>query len=348
MDLKGREFLSTERPVLTVVIDTEEEFDWSMPFKREGHTTEFHKHQACLQAIFDKNQIVPTYVVDYPVAACRGSVRLFQDLSRRGLAEIGVHCHPWVTPPFSERLDAFNSYHGNLPAELECAKILATREIVADQFGFAPKVFKAGRYGIGPRTFGILSELEFEADCSVVPVTSFRADGGPSFGDVPTQPCVIAQEKRLFEFPLTVGFIGSARQIGPRLANMYNSDFAHQVRLPGLLSRLALLRRVRLSPENASLEDAKRLVQLLVSRGDYYFSVSFHSSCIVPGCTEYVKNEEELEKFLNWLDSFFEFFLSDMNGRSSNIDRLAMEFGEMPAGSWLLAHQFKNSRSSVA
>lgn len=321
--MKGSAFLELEQPVLSIVVDTEEEFDWSAPFRREGHTTLFHKHQARLQRILDKHQAVPTYVIDYPVATCPASIAMFSDLHARGLAEIGVHCHPWVTPPFDERLSAANSYHGNLPPALEHAKIKISRDQIADRLGLNPTVFKAGRYGIGPQTIDTLIDLGFKADCSVVPYTSFQADGGPVFDDVPTQPFMIAGKGGFLEFPLSVGFVGAGGRFGPALAGLYDNAAARLLRVPGILSRLDLLRRVRVSPENVSLADARRLIRTRSRAGDRYFSVAFHSSCMVPGCTSYVRNDEELDRFLDWLDGLFAFFTGELEGRITTIDRLS-------------------------
>ena len=45
-----------------------------------------------------------------------------------------------------------NSYHCNLPPELERAKIEALTEAIEAGFGARPTIFKAGRYGFGPNT----------------------------------------------------------------------------------------------------------------------------------------------------------------------------------------------------
>ena len=58
-------------PVLLVVVDAEEEFDWSGPFTRDHHSVRSMAAQGPMHRIFEKYDIRPTYVVDYPVASQR-------------------------------------------------------------------------------------------------------------------------------------------------------------------------------------------------------------------------------------------------------------------------------------
>ena len=56
-------------PLLQIVVDTEEEFDWSKPFNRESTAVRNLAHQEKAQRIFDRLGVKPTYVVDYAVAS---------------------------------------------------------------------------------------------------------------------------------------------------------------------------------------------------------------------------------------------------------------------------------------
>src|SRR3546814_7282533 len=55
-------------PLLLVVIDTEEEFDWHLPHSRDNTSVSALAAQGPAQQFFARHDIVPTYVVDYPVA----------------------------------------------------------------------------------------------------------------------------------------------------------------------------------------------------------------------------------------------------------------------------------------
>ena len=56
------------RPVLVVVIHTEEEFDWDKPHDRNATSVAHMRHIHRAQEVFDAFGIVPNYVIDYPIA----------------------------------------------------------------------------------------------------------------------------------------------------------------------------------------------------------------------------------------------------------------------------------------
>jgi hypothetical protein len=173
--------LPVQSPLLMVVIDTEEEFDWSRPHSRAATGVSHIAHQHRGQRIFDRFALRPTYVVDYPVASQATAYPLLRDWLGDGRCQIGTHLHPWVNPPFDETVSAYNSYPGNLPAALEQEKLARLTEVIEANFGARPTVYRAGRYGVGPATAGILARLGYQIDMSVMPRTDFRADGGPDF-----------------------------------------------------------------------------------------------------------------------------------------------------------------------
>jgi hypothetical protein len=146
-------------PVLTVVIDTEEEFDWHQPFDRKNTSVDAMEHIGRAQEVFDEFEIRPTYVVDYPVASQKTGYTLLREFVSSGRATIGAHLHPWVSPPHEEDVSSFNSYPGNLSAQLEEAKLTLLTDQITDTFGARPTIYKAGRYGLGPNTGEILSKL---------------------------------------------------------------------------------------------------------------------------------------------------------------------------------------------
>ena len=93
--------MATDRiPTLFVVVDTEAEFDWAKPFRRDLNTVEAADHLGRGQAVFDRYGLKPLYVVDYPIATNPKSVARIRDILERGACEIGAHLHPWTTPPY--------------------------------------------------------------------------------------------------------------------------------------------------------------------------------------------------------------------------------------------------------
>ena len=323
--------LALDKPVLLVVIDTEEEFDWSRPFDRESRGTHSIPAQDRAHAIFDQFGLVPTYVIDYPVASSPAAACYLRGLVDAGRAEFGTHCHPWVTPPYSETVSVFNSFHGNLPPEVEEAKIRSSTEAVSQAFGRPPRIFKAGRYGVGPNTFGILRDLGYTVDCSFVPHTSFAAEGGPSFHGSPDRPFFTDSSRSLLEVPLTVGVSGHFHRLGRSRPIFFDHPLSRRYRLPGIGSRLGLLERARLSPEGFDLETQKRLLRSMARQGVKVFTLTYHSPTLQPGNTPYVRTVEDLNAFLRNISRLLTFFQDELGGRFSTLSEIERKARSQPS-----------------
>jgi hypothetical protein len=299
------------------VIDTEEEFDWSRPHARESTRVTAIAAQGRAQEIFARHAITPTYVVDYPVASSPAAVEALRQFADPGHCRIGAHVHPWVNPPDTEPVNAYNSYPGNLPAELERKKLETLTAAITKGFGNRPVIYKAGRYGVGPATAQILEELGYLIDVSVVPFTSFAGDGGPDFSTASFHPSWFGSKGDLLEIPLSCGFCGLLRSLGPAVFPRLSSDLGMRLRLPGIAARSGLLERIRLTPEGIGLAENIRLARSLYEQGCRIFSFTYHSPSLVPGMTPYVRSERQLSTFLRTMDHFFTFFRNELDGRPS-------------------------------
>jgi len=309
-------------PELLIVVDTEEEFDWTGPFSRDAVATRSIPAQARAHRLYDRLGIVPTYVIDYPVATDPAAAAFLRGLSEAGQAEIGAHLHPWVTPPHLEEVSRRNSYQCNLPPELERAKIEALTAAIEAAFGARPTAFKAGRHGFGPATARALAELGYRVDCSQLPHTDLSADDGPDFRGLPAEPYWLDEGRGLLEVPVTIGFFGAAAAAGPRLGRLFDSPAAARLRLPGLLARSGLVARSRLTPEGVSAEEQCRLIEALVRRGQRTLSLVYHSPSLEPGHTPYVRTEAELDAFLETLERVLLFFRDRIGGRFTTLSRV--------------------------
>ena len=303
------------RPTLVVVVDTEEEFDWNAPFDPASTSVENIAHQHLAQDAFDAHGVVPTYVMDYPVASTPASVAVLGSFLEAGRCEIGAHLHPWVNPPAEEEVNTFHSYACNLPGDLMRRKLEVLTETITASFGQRPRVYKAGRYGVGPETPAVLRDLGYEADTSVVPHTEFGGDGGPDFRGLPDQPFITSSG--MLEVPLSVGFAGWAASAGPLLYGLL--DRARRFRAPGVAARLGALERLRLSPEGHSLDDMMRQTRAGLSRGQQYFVLTYHSSSLMPGGSPYARTLQDRDELLGTLTDYLGFFESLPRATTSTI-----------------------------
>jgi len=313
-----------ERPVLLVVVDTEEEFAWDRPFDRASTgTTSIAGQPLMHERVFDKFGIVPTYVCDYPVATTAASVAVLRRLMEEGRCEIGTHLHPWVSPPHQEQVTTFNSYAGNLPPELEYEKLRVLTAAITDNFGRAPATFKAGRYGLGPQTAESIAALGYTIDASVVPYTAFTDDGGPDFRGYREHPYWFkAGGRELLELPATTGYAGWLRTLGPQLRAMAQAPLGRSLRMGGILARSRAVERIRLTPEGASCDDMRRLTGALHAGGCQVFSLTYHSPSMVAGHTPYVRDAAGLERFIATVHDYCAWFRDEIGGQFMGLSQL--------------------------
>src|SRR6185437_14797095 len=197
-----------DTPLVVTTVDAEEAFDWSRPLSRDSRDVSSMREQFRAHRIFERYGIVPTYLVTYPVMTQEDGFLPLQELAASQSCVIGTQLHPWVTPPFEEQVSPFNSFAGNLPRRLEFEKLKILTEAIQDRFAMAPTVYRAGRYGIGPNTAGVLLELGYRVDTSIVPEQNYGHEGGPDFLGASVAPYWLDRSARLLELPLTSGYIG--------------------------------------------------------------------------------------------------------------------------------------------
>ena len=128
----------------TVFVDTEEEFDWSQPLRRENRATAAMRALPEVHTLFAAHGVPATYMVDHPVATCPMSIDILRELLGDGRSAIGTQLHPWVNPPFDEIVVPRNSFVGNLPRALEAAKLAVLTGEIASGFGRGAGMVRRG------------------------------------------------------------------------------------------------------------------------------------------------------------------------------------------------------------
>ena len=230
-----------------------------------------------------------------------------------GRAVIGAHLHPWVTPPHTEEVTPQNSYPGNLPRGLEAEKLAVLTQKIDQSFGQRPTIYKAGRYGKGPHTHGILEEQGYEIDISPSPTLDSSEDGGPDYTRHGTTPYLFGERRRLLCLPNTGAFVGHFYGMAPAIYPILNQPALRWARLPGIAARLGALECIRLTPEGFTLAEMMRLTNALMARGLRSLVRSFHSPSVCPGFTPYVRDAADLKAFLDKLKRYYDFFGETLN-----------------------------------
>ncbi|MEE2917075.1 MAG: WalW protein [Pseudomonadota bacterium] len=281
----GRRFL--------VTVDVEEEFDWSRPFSGAARQVAAVAALPAWHVAMRDRGVAPVYVVDHPVATDPAAAALIAPLLTDG-SEAGAQLHPWVNPPQVEVPGELASFAGNLPESVEAAKIDELFGALTAAFGRAPRLYRAGRYGLGPATLRLLAGRGIAVDASMRARFDYRDHGGPDFTGV--DGAAFRTVDGVIELPLSVVYTGLLHRAGRWL-----HPVATRVsRGGGVLARTGLLSRVPLTPEGTPLPDAVRAIRRAARDGARLLQLAFHSPSLVPGNTPYVRDAADLAHFHRW------------------------------------------------
>jgi hypothetical protein len=124
--------------------------------------------------------------------------------------------------------------------------------------------------------------------------------------------------------PLTVGYSGALGAFGRRVNGFVDAPLARGLRLPGILSRLGLMERARLSPEGFDAATQCRLLRAMVAQGQQVFTLSYHSPSLAPGHTPYVRDAAGLEGFLGRIEAVLRCFRDELGGAFTTLAALDM------------------------
>ncbi len=279
-----------------VTVDVEEEFDWSAPLDRMQRATTALSALPDAHRRFAGRGVAPVYLIDHPVATDPAAAPMLREMLADGRSAIGAQLHGWVNPPFDEPDAAAASYPGMLPEGQEAAKLDVLTAAIVTATGARPLAYRAGRYGIGPRTLRLLATRGYRVDSSMRSGYDYAGQGGPDFTAV--GPHAFRREDML-ELPLTTVFTGAARAGGARL----HRGLGRYGR--GAFARAGLLQRVALTPEDMPVAAAIAAIDRATADGVRLLTLSFHSPSLVPGHTPYVRDSADLAAFHDWWDRVF-------------------------------------------
>ncbi|MBX2879333.1 MAG: polysaccharide deacetylase family protein [Granulosicoccus sp.] len=295
------------RPVFITTVDTEEEWDWSGDFPRPPFST---KNIQCLPEFQDFCQriaIRPTYFVDHAVIEKPENQAILARYFSADTCDIGAHLHPWCTPPIDEEICDKNSHAVNLDLTLFRRKMVELTDGLAAAFGRHPTSFRSGRWGLNGKMLQVLAELGYKIDSSVRPYysdTAFSYDGAmtvpywPSFGNV-LEP---GEQREILEIPATSGYNHPNFESLDNWGRKLRREPIRRLKIVGILSKLGWFNKIALTPEDQTLKEMCRSIDVAVKRRDPVLNLFFHSSDLMPGNTEYVKTEADKVAFYDRIE----------------------------------------------
>lgn len=292
-----------------ITVDTEEEWDWSSGYPTGPTRTTNIRHLPDFQTAYERHNAAVTYFVNHAVLTDPTARDVILEISRRPRVEIGMHIHPWNTPPLQpvKKVPTRDSFLHNLPPELAIAKLNAVYEAFRD-CGLTPISFRGGRYSTGPLIQNWLRERGFIADSSVLPFTRWVDDGAPDYSNRGPQPHRLPGSPPLWELPLSLAFTRRPFELWNRVLAKAEKPPFRYLRIVGVLQKLGVFRKSWLNFENPFWEGMCALVGSLRRAKVPYLCFTVHSSSLVPGGSPYATCPADVERLfgrlndsLNWL-----------------------------------------------
>jgi hypothetical protein len=300
---------------LIVTIDTEED-NWAS-YSTTDNPVENIERIIPLQKLFDEFGVMPTYLISYPVATNLKSVTILKRILEEGKCEIGMHCHPWNTPPFNENKEIceYDTMLCNLPEELQYLKLKFLHEVICNNFGIVPVSFRAGRWGGGPAAARSISRLGYRVDSSVLSYVNWESYHGPDFSSCGPEPFrfypddILYKDNKgsLLQVPATVGFLQKNFKVCEWLMKKADTRNCRKFHLTGILSRIGLLNKVWLCPEFADTESMISLTRRMQENNYPCLNMHFHSTSLLAGLSPFVSTVKAEEQFLQKIRVFLRY-----------------------------------------
>lgn len=298
---------------LIVTIDTEED-NWNRYSRTENPCSNIEQLLP-LQDLFDRFNVVPTYLITYPVVRDEKSQSILNGFLSEGKCEIGTHCHPWNTPPFEEVYSKKNTMLLNLPYELILKKIINLHNAIIDTFGIIPSTFRSGRFGFSSSVAKVLAKLGYAIDTSITPYKDWFSNNGPDFSSCSPEPYIFSEndifipraDGSLVEIPLSIGFLQKNFTTTNFLHKFFSKNPLKWLKIVGILENLHLMNMVWLCPELNTENQMIGLTKVLMEKKYSIINMMFHSTSLKAGYNNFVKTKKEEDRMFHRIGAFLQF-----------------------------------------
>jgi hypothetical protein len=252
-----------------------------------------------LQPLFAQYGAKPTYLLSPEVLRDPECVAAFRKIESS--CELGTHLHGEYAEPGAFEPDVTKDFQRDYDEGVERQKLTYLTDLFIRAFGHQPASFRAGRFGIGKASIGILESLGYTVESSVTPHMDWSSAGaeGLTFVGAPTQPYRPDPEEpartgsaKILEVPVTIKkrlwnglpFIG--RHVEPRWLRPTRGTSESLVRVA-----------------EDEISDARRAAP---GRA-VVLNAMFHNVEIVPNASPYAANEEAARAILDRLGALLAF-----------------------------------------
>jgi hypothetical protein len=329
---------NVSQTLYTVTVDTEEEWDWAGQWPQDNLQVTNILELPKFQKLCTNYGVRPTYFTDLAVLQHAESREVVTTLAKAEGVEIGMHIHPWNTPPVA--IDTIPTNRSTFLRNLPVAEIGAKLASVYDGLsgaGIRPTSFRGGRYSSGGAIHEFLQDHGFVADCSVVPYTTWPDDGAPDYRQRDLAPARIpatrSGQTALWELPLTLAFSRRPFRLWQRSFEAIERSMLRKLRLIGIAERLGIVRKVWLNFEIADPCDWMPFLRLLRQLRVPCICFTVHSSSLAAGPGPYTKNADDEERIYRQIENIFSLLSRWPEFVPATASEVALELEQRYAGS---------------
>ncbi|HEY8074463.1 MAG TPA: hypothetical protein VIF62_10140 [Labilithrix sp.] len=252
-----------------------------------------------LHPLFVEHGAKPTYLLSPEVLRDERCVEALRALE--GGSELGTHLHGEYAEPGAFEPDMTREFQRDYTPEIEREKLTYLTDLFIRAFAHQPVSFRAGRFGIGASSIGILESLGYAVESSVTPHMDWSSAGAPglSFHGAPTQPYrpdpidpARPGDAAILEVPVTIRrrFANAL----PIVGRLVDPDWLRPTR--GTAEKL-----VRVAEDE--IAEARRR-----SPGrPVVLNAMFHNVEVVPSTSPYADSEEQARGILGRLRALLDF-----------------------------------------
>lgn len=291
-----------------VTVDTEEEWDWASGYPTGPTTVRNIAELPKFHAVCEKAGAAVVLFTNHAVLTDPTATAVIRDLASHPRTEIGVHIHPWNTPPVAPTptVSARESFLHNLPWAEQAAKLSSTLDAFRAA-GLTPTSFRGGRYSTSRPIQDFLRDHGVWVDCSVLPWNTWADDGAPDYRHRGLEPVRIPPrhvgDNPVWELPLTFGSTRRPFGVWKSVLGLADTKLGRLGRVTGVLDRLGIVSRAWLNFENPLGNRILKYLAALRRARPPFVSFTLHSSSLLPGGSPYSRTPADVARILDTAES---------------------------------------------
>jgi hypothetical protein len=296
--------------LFTMTVDTEEEWDWGSGWPTTNLSVTNISRLPRFQELCRRYGVATTYFTDQAVLDNPESRAILLEIAREPRVEIGMHIHPWNTPPLDKNsaVTPRKTFLHNLAAELIQAKLNSVYESFLKN-GLRPTSFRGGRYSSGGPIHEFLRDRGFKADASVVPFSTWDDEGAPDYRWRGLQPARLPPryegDAPLWEIPLTLAFTRRPFAWWRKCYDFIRNSWWSRLHLIGIAEKLGVVRKVWLNFEDPMGKRMLPFLQQLRRMHLPCICFTIHSSSLVAGKGPYTRTQADEDQLYAHMEEVF-------------------------------------------